>query len=110
MTKLLEFEDDGMQVLVAVPTPGDEIEAIGRLDETIERVGKSMADVFGMVGKVARDFYDTFKTAPVESAEVELGLQFTGKGRLYIVETEAQAVIRVKLVLKPAGSPAPSRD
>jgi hypothetical protein len=104
MPKLLEFEGDGEQVLVAVRTPGDEIEAIGRLDETIERVGKSMTDVFGMVGKVAHDFYEALKTAPVESAEVELGLQFTGKGKLYVVESEAQAAIRVKLALRPAGT------
>jgi tetrahydromethanopterin S-methyltransferase subunit G len=99
MTKLLEFEEDG--VLVAVPTPGDEIEAVGRLDETIERIDKSVAEVFDMVGKVARDFYGTLKTAPVETAEVELGLQVTGKGRLYVVESEAQAAIKVKLTLKP---------
>jgi Trypsin-co-occurring domain 1 len=101
MPKLLEFEGDDEQVLVAVRTPGDEIEAIGRLDDTIERVGKSMTDVLKMVSKVAYDFYETLKTAPVESAEVELGLQFTGKGRLYIVESEAQAAIRVTLMLKP---------
>jgi hypothetical protein len=106
MPKLLEFGGEDDRVLIAVRVPGDEIEAIGRLDDTIERVGKSVAEVFGMVGKVANDFYETLKTAPVESAEVELGLQFTGKGRLYIVESEAQAAIKVKLVLQPARTAA----
>jgi Trypsin-co-occurring domain 1 len=103
MPKLLEFEGDNEKILIAVPTPGDEIEAIGRLDDTIEQVGKSMADILGMVAGVARGFHTTLRSAPVDQAEVELGLQVTGKGRIYIVETEAQAAIRVKLVLRPSG-------
>ena len=39
MPKLLEFGGEDDQVLIAVRVPGDEIEAIGRLDDTIERVG-----------------------------------------------------------------------
>jgi hypothetical protein len=40
-------------------------------------------------------------TAPVDSAEVEFGLKFSGKGTIFVVEASTEATLSVKLTLKP---------
>ncbi len=102
MPKLLEFEGpDGVTISFAAPVTDEEIEAVGRGRDVVERVGRSIGDVLGMVSSLAEGFADAIRDAPVESAELEFGLQFTGKGSVYVVETETQGAIRVALTVSP---------
>lgn len=103
MVKLLEFEGANGSVSFAVPAARGEIEAVGRGKEVVERVGKTIGEVFGMVSSLAEGFAEAIKDAPVESAELQFGLQFTGKGSIYVVETETQGAVQVTLKITPQG-------
>lgn len=99
MPKLLELDVAGGTVLFEVPAVGDEISVVSRAGEVVEKVGKSLGEVLGVVGGIAREFHNAIKDAPVETAQLEFGLQFSGKGRLYVVEAEAQSAIKVTLTV-----------
>jgi hypothetical protein len=104
MPKLFEFESGEGTVLIQAPTPPGEVAAVGRAGEVVDKVAASIGEVLGVVSGIARGFSDALKDAPVESAELEFGLQVTAKGRLYVVETEAQGAIRVQLTVRPGGT------
>jgi Trypsin-co-occurring domain 1 len=101
MGKFLEFESTDGSILFEV-TPGrGEVAAVNKAGELLEKVAISMGEVFGIVAGVARGFHEAIKDAPVDSAKLEFGLQFTAKGRLYVVESEAQSAIKVTLDVTP---------
>lgn len=110
MPKLLQLSAEGSDVLIAVKAPGESLQAVGILDGSIEKLEKSMDDVFRMVGAVAASFAEQLRSSPVASAELEFGFQFTAKGTVYVVESEAQAALKLKLVFNqsPAETPQPS--
>jgi Trypsin-co-occurring domain 1 len=105
MPKLLELNSPVGPVLFQVPAQPGEVAAIGRTGEIVEKIAASMGEVLGIVSGVAEGFSAALAGSPVESAELEFGLQFTAKGKLYIVETEAQGSIRVQLTVKPRERP-----
>jgi Trypsin-co-occurring domain 1 len=98
MTKLLELGEDA-QVLVAVRTPQDAVTPVGVLDGTIEKIDNSIDKAMETVRDVSESVLAALKGLEVESAQVELGFQFTGTGRLYVVEAAAQGALKVTLVL-----------
>jgi Trypsin-co-occurring domain 1 len=100
MAKLLELGDDAT-VLVAVRTPQDAVTPVGVLDGTVEKVDQSIEAAMDAVRNVAHSVVSTLRRLEVESAQVELGFQCTGKGRLYVVESSAQAALKVTLVVRP---------
>jgi hypothetical protein len=102
MAKILEFDGPNGSILIRVPAPPGEVAAVGRKEDVIEKVNASMSEVLGMVAGLAQAFSDALGTSPVESAELEFGVRFTGKGSLYVVETEALAAVKVKLAVRPA--------
>jgi hypothetical protein len=111
MAKLLEFEGPNGSVTFAVPATDEEIEAVGRGKDIVERVGRSVGELFGMVSSIAEGFAEAIKDAPVDSAEVEFGLQFTGKASVYVVEVETQGALRVTLHVEPrSGGVAPTPE
>lgn len=101
MPKLLEFDAPGGTALFAVPAGTGEIAAVSKAGEVVEKVSKSLGEVLGIVGSIAEGFSDAIKDAPVEQAELEFGLQFSAKGRLYVVDLSAQSAIKVKLTVTP---------
>jgi len=106
MPKLLEFGEDGETVLFQVPGKAGDIRAVGKTGDVIEKVTKSIGEVFGVVGGIAAGFSEAVKDAPVQTAQLEFSLQFTASGRLYVVEAQGQGTITVTLTLSPRG-PAP---
>jgi hypothetical protein len=103
MTKLLELDIPGGTVLVEVPGTGDEVSAVSRAGDIVEKITQSVGEALGVVGGIAQGFHDAIKDTPVESAQLEFGLQFTVKGRLYVVDAETAAAIKVTLSV--AGAP-----
>jgi hypothetical protein len=102
MAKLLEFTTtDGTGAVIAALAPGDDVQAVTRASDTVQKLEKNLADVLSIVGGVASSFGEALTSAPVESAIVELGLQFTAKGSVYVVGAEVQSAIKVSLTLKP---------
>ena len=101
MPRLLELDAPGGTILVEVPAVEGEVSAVSRTGEVVEKIAKSMGEVLGVVASVARGFHEAIKDAPVESAQLEFGMQFTVSGRLYVVETAAQSAIKVTLSVAP---------
>jgi hypothetical protein len=54
-----------------------------------------------MVNSVARSFHESLKGTPVESGQIQFGLQFTTSGSVYILEAGAGASLTVTLTIKP---------
>lgn len=101
MPKLLEVDADRGTALFALPVGTSEIAAVSKTGEVIEKVSRSVGEILGIVGSIAQGFSDAIKDAPVETAELEFGLQFTAQGRLYVVELAAQSAIKVTLTVTP---------
>ena len=99
MPRLWEFDVPGGTVLFEAPAPDGQVAAVSKAGEVVEKIAKSMGEVLGVVGGIALGFHDAIKDAPVQSAQLEFGLNFTVKGRLYVVETAAESAIRVTLTV-----------
>jgi hypothetical protein len=97
--KLLELDAAEGTVLFQVPAGDAEVSAVSRTGEVVEKIAKSLGEVLGVVGSVAQGFHDAIKDAPVQTAQLEFGLQFTAKGRLYVVDLEAASAIKVTLTV-----------
>lgn len=99
MPKLLELDVPGGTVLFEVPAKGSEIGAVSRTGNVVEKIAKSMGEVLGVVGGIAKGFHDAIQDAPVETAQLEFGMQFSASGRLYVVDVGAQSAIKVTLTV-----------
>ncbi|WP_414543530.1 CU044_2847 family protein [Nostoc sp. CCY0012] len=106
--KLLELDTaDGSTILVAVEIPDV---SVGRVsapsDLPIEKVEASFDAVQDLIVNGCRPITRAFRTLQQESqpvsGEVEFGLNFTAKGSVYVVESSAQASLKVKITWKLA--------
>jgi len=104
MPKLLEFESSDGSVLFQVTPAQNEVAAVSRAGEVIEKVASTMGEVLAVAAHVANGFHEAIRDSPVDKATLEFGLQFTAKGRLYVVESEAQGAIKVTLDVTPGHS------
>jgi len=106
MPKLLELDAAEGTVLFQVPAGDGEVSAVSRTGEVVEKIAKSMGEVLGVVGGIAQGFHEAIKDAPVETAQLEFGLQFTAKGRLYVVDIGGESSIKVTLTVNggPVGA------
>lgn len=102
MARIISFDAAGGRVEIAVPQPGDAIAAVGIIDDVVVKVDASLDQIFSMVKSIGESARKALAEAskPPESAEIELGLQFTAKGNVYVVETQGSASIKVKLTYK----------
>jgi hypothetical protein len=96
-SKLLQFETEEGAVLIAVPTPEGMVQPTGRLEDTIEAMHQSLDGALRVVAAVSKSFRDVFDESDANGAELELGLQFTAKGSVYVVETTGNATLKIKL-------------
>jgi hypothetical protein len=99
MPKLLELDAAEGTVLFQVQAGEADVTPVSKTGEVIEKIAKSLGEVLGVVGGIAEGFHDAIKDAPVETAQLEFGLQFTAKGRLYVVDLAAQGAIKVTLTV-----------
>jgi hypothetical protein len=58
--------------------------------------------VLQAVGGVSESFRKVFDGLTADAAELELGLQFTAKGTVYVVEATGQASLKIKLSFRRA--------
>jgi hypothetical protein len=101
MAKVLEFPTPDGDVQIVVREPQDIVAPVGVPERAVERVERSLDQVLAVVGRVATSVQVALKGAPVESAEVEFGLQLSSKGTVYVFEAGAQATLIVRLTVKP---------
>jgi hypothetical protein len=101
-TTLLKFKTDEGEVLIAAPAPDSLVRATGHLEDTVEQVEESLDSALRVVGGVSESFRKVFDRLSADTAEVELGLKFTAKGSVYVVEATGEASLRIKLSFKHA--------
>ncbi len=107
MPFLLEIgEGDDAVLIQALPPTAARGGArpINRDEQVVEKLDRTLAQVLSVVGQIAKDFETAVTDAPVSSAVLEFGLQMTAKGKLYVVEAEAQGSIKVTLTVAPGQS------
>jgi len=100
MAKLIEISTPDGDILVAARTPEDAIHPVGVRDDLIEKVDTSLDNTLLVVRRIAASFTRALAATEVDGAEVELGLQFTAKGKLFVVEAEGQSALKVRLKLR----------
>lgn len=101
--KLLEFESEEGKVLIGVPAAPGMIQPTGRLEDSIESINGSLGQALCVVAAVGKSFRGVFEEAGADGGELELGLQFTAKGTVYVVEATGQATLKVKLSFNRKG-------
>jgi hypothetical protein len=101
--KLIEVSSPEGTVLVEVRAAAGSINPTASLDDTVEKVGASVDEAFEVVERVVAAFQKRVKQLgeSLTEAEIELGLGFTGKGSVYVVEAEAEATFKITLKFKP---------
>lgn len=100
MPGLIETPAGDSAVLIAVSGEPDVV-AVGSIDERIETIAETLCSKFKVIRAIAEQLVDALKEKPLplKSAELEFGLGATGKGKIYVVETSAEATFKVKLTL-----------
>lgn len=99
-TKLIELSDE---ILVEVEVPVSEAKQLD--SASANRVGKASSRIMPILAKVANSLRNAIeeiqRTLCVENAEVEINLNFTTEGDVYITKLQSNANLKVKLILKP---------
>lgn len=105
MAKLVEMSTkSGGKVLIQISendTSG--VRPVTALDDAYEDAIQTLDEGLEQLYSIGRAFSGALAAlgSTLESAELELGLQVTGKGKLFVVEAEAEASFKAKLVFKP---------
>ncbi len=106
MSKILLELDDGLYV-EAEATGTDELDLVSnKVGETIKKAGKSFQDlVSGTLTAIGRTVKNSMQELSDETtkleANLEIGLKFNASGKIYIVNAESEANLKVKLTFKP---------
>ena len=102
--KLIELENG---LMMEVEVPESEIEMISGGSDMVEKVQTSMGTVEKMLLQSVQPIINTYNTlnqeVTLDSAEVEVGIGFSAEGNIFIAKGNANANLKVKLVLKPKG-------
>lgn len=105
MGQLVQFDSHGKTaILIQAKGVDGTIVATGKLDDSIAIVNASIDKVFALVSDVVDGFRSTVKLDALASAELELGLQVTAKGTIYVAEVSGEATLNVKLIFKGAAA------
>lgn len=99
MRKLIRIPFGDSEILVEV-TSGDEGRAVpmGVADPTAKRVEEALENSLTMIERLGRAFGASLAKTTAKSAEMSLGLKFTAKGNLFLVESSGEATLNLKLV------------
>ncbi len=100
--KLIELEEG---IIVQVTAPEDEVRRVARRKGgEIDKIEKAYETVKDVIIKGIKPLTETWRhineEMKAESAEVEFGVSFTGKGSVYLVESTAQASLKLKVTWK----------
>jgi hypothetical protein len=111
MAKLVEIKTkDGDTILMQISERDtDGVRPVTSLDEAYEKSAQTFEDGLKQLESVGQSFLNTLSplAKSLDTAELELGLQATSTGRLFVVEAEVQASLKAKLIFKFNSSTSP---
>jgi len=97
MATLLQLDSSSGTVLVDI-TPGGAIQGATGAEAVLKKAEATFDHALQTAKSVAMAFKKAMEGTGPQQIELELGFQFTGKGSLYLVQSEAQAAIKMKFV------------
>ena len=100
MATLIQFDAGTTAVLIDVTPMSGGVQAAGALDAVVKKAEVSFDEALKVAGSVARSFQRVVDEFGIQQAELEVGFQFTGKGTIYLVQSEAQAALKVKITFE----------
>ena len=101
--EILELNtEDSSTILVAVEIPETNVGQVSAVGETpIKKLDQSFSIVQDLIVRASRPLTKAFQQLHEETqatnAEVELGINFTSKGSVYLVEASGPASLKVTL-------------
>jgi len=100
--KLIELENG---LVMEVDAPKSDIEMISANGDVVDKVKTSMGKVEKMLIQSVQPIVNVYKGLDkevlLEKAEVEIGIGFSAEGNIFVAKGNANANLKVKLVLKP---------
>ena len=99
-SRLVKLEDG---LLVEIAVPEDHVDQIsGRMAEKVRASMANIEHVLSALGKPLKSTWEALnQDVAIESAEVELGLNFEAEGNLYITKGSVGANLTIKLTMAP---------
>lgn len=104
MAVLMQFDTGGTPILIDVTPPGSGVQPAGATETVIKHAQATFDDALRAAGSVAQSFQTVLHEYGLQQAELEFGFQFTGKGTIYIVQSEVQAALKIKVVVSRTGT------
>lgn len=103
MSHLIEVPFAGGSITVATIKEQDDAQAYG-IGELVDKAEDSIEDMLNTVKSLGKSIAESLKEMECSSAEVSLGVGFTGKGKFIVAEASAAASLNIKLTFdKPTG-------
>lgn len=101
MAQLIELKTEkGTTILVESSRHTGGVQTVGAIDDTIKRIDTLLDNQLEKLVDVCTAFRQTLsKVGALKEAELEMGLQVTGKGTIYFAEMQAEAAFKVKIIL-----------
>ena len=103
MAKKLIALENGL--VMEVDVPESEIEMISSSGNVVEKVKASMGTVETILVQSVEPIVNAYgalsQKIELEKAEVEIGIGFSAEGNIFVAKGNANANLKVKLVLKP---------
>ncbi|MBU1668695.1 hypothetical protein KKC13_09760 [bacterium] len=100
--KLIELENG---LMMEVDIPQSDIEMISGGSDMVDKVQSSMGTVEKMLVQSVEPIINAYNTlnqeVTLEKAEVEIGIGFSAEGNIFVAKGNANANLKVKLVLAP---------
>ena len=97
MGKLIKIQSDEGDVIIAVPTNESLVQPVSVLEDTIQNMQLKLNEMLPVVARIGKSFKGVVADSGAGSADIEFGLQFSAKGNVYVVATEALASFKVTL-------------
>lgn len=108
MARLVEVKNsDDTSTFIAILDEDDDVEAVSRLgDAAVKLAGKAQAGLATMLSSavgMASSVREALDGSPVQTATLEVGLQLTANGTVYVVGGEAQSAMKLSLTIAGPG-------
>jgi hypothetical protein len=109
MPKVLEITNaDASTTLVAIAEAGDDVQAVSRIGDAgvaaAKKAEQAMTAILGSAVGMASSLREALDGSPVHTATLEVGIQLTTSGNVYVVSGETQAAIKVTLTVPGPGA------